>query len=326
MNPEFPSLPMPADDGDPPASRTVLYPEILVDARFEEPPPEPRPPNRRLPVLLFIATCLSSFGAQSGHLDRFWALILGAEDFVPHIRPWEGLQYALALMTILLCHEFGHYLQARHYEIPASLPHFVPMPLPPIGTLGAVIGMRPRAADDRALFDLAITGPIAGLIPALIFSYAGLQWSTFEPMSAEAQPGGLGVSILFGWIADLAVPSVPENHYVLLHPVAFAGWFGILITSLNLIPIGQLDGGHILYTLVPGRAHLVSMLLLAAAAAAVVFAGYGHWALMILLLILIGPRHPPTARGRPLDRKRIVLGWLMLLFVLVGFTPRPFIF
>lgn len=236
-----------------------------------------------------------------------------------------GLGFSLALMTTLLAHELGHFLQARRYGVPASLPYFVPMPLSPIGTMGAVILMAPGKGDRRTLFDIAVSGPLAGLVPALLFCILGLHWS--EVVHLTGQPIGLtlGEPILFKLLSYVTFGPLAEGQDVALHPVAFAGWVGIFITALNLIPIGQLDGGHILYALLLRRSGRVAQTLLAAAMIAVVVWGYWGWTLMIFLLMLMGPVHPPTANDdMPLGTGRTILGWASLLFVLVGFTPTPF--
>lgn len=261
-----------------------------------------RNPTRRirLPILLFVATCLSTW-------------ITG------------GLAFSMALMTILLAHEFGHYLQARRYGVPASLPYFIPMPLSPIGTMGAVIAMQPGMGDRRSLFDIAVTGPLAGLVPALLFSIIGLYLSQAVTLGNQRFGLMLGEPLLFKALAYMTHGPLAAGQDIELHPLAFAGWVGIFITALNLIPIGQLDGGHILYSLLLRGAHPIAQLLLAAAMLAVVVWGYWGWTLMIFLLMLMGPVHPPTANDDiPLGTARTVLGWASLLFVPIGFTPVPF--
>ena len=259
------------------------------------------PPRRTvLSIALFVATCASTW-------------LIG------------GPAFSVALMTTLTAHELGHYFQARKYGVPVSLPYFIPMPLTPIGTMGALILMKPGLGDRRTLFDIAISGPLAGIVPAVCFSILGLQWSQVVEITDHSSGLKLGEPILFQWIAHLTFGRVPEGHDILLHPVAFAGWVGILITALNLIPIGQLDGGHVIYSLLLRRAHLVAQGILLVAMIAVVVWGYWGWTLMILLLMFMGPIHPPTANDDvPLGSGRTVLGWGCLLFVLVGFTPVPF--
>lgn len=256
----------------------------------------------RLPIFLFIATCLSTYGVG-------------------------GLGFSLALMFTLTAHELGHFLQARRYGVPASWPYFIPMPLTPIGTMGAVIVMQPGRGDRRTLFDIAITGPLAGLVPALAFCVLGLQWSQVEVIADSQTTLMLGEPLLFRMLAYLTFGPLSEGHDIILHPVGFAGWVGLFITALNLIPIGQLDGGHVLYAMLTRRAWSVAAGLLATAALAIVVLGYWGWSLMLLLLFLMGPIHPPTANDTlPLGSGRASLGWACLLIVPLGFTPIPFYF
>ena len=266
-------------------------------------------PKVLVPVILFVLTCLSTFWA--GAMGGSWT---------------DGLMFSGALMLTLLAHEFGHFLQARRYHVPASLPYFIPLPISPIGTMGAVIGMQPGVGDRKSLFDIAITGPLAGLVPALVFSTLGLWLSEVRPVEPMAGAIMIGEPLLFQWIREATFGPIPVGEDVYLHPIAFAGWVGIFITALNLIPIGQLDGGHILYALMRRWAHAVATLLLVAAAVGIVLFGYWGWSLMIFLLILIGPRHPPTANDYvELGTGRVLLGWLSLPFIFIGFTPEPFI-
>jgi len=284
--------------------------EYVIPTVVDEPPlragalpPQTARRRVRLPLLLFIATCLST-------------LLVG------------GWPYALAVMTILVCHEAGHYLQARRYGVRASLPYFIPMPISPIGTMGAVIAMSSRVGDRRALFDIGITGPLAGLVPTLVFCVVGLQLSRVDVLDPRALQ--LGEPLLLKVLVRLTFGELPPGHDVYLHPLATAGWVGLLITALNLFPIGQLDGGHILYGLLRTKAHLAATLLLVGAIVAVFISGFWYaglwgWSVMLFLLILMGPRHPPTANDRvALGPLRYVLGWLTLAFVPIGFTPIPF--
>lgn len=267
--------------------------------------PIPQPPRRvLLPVLLFVATCLTTLESQS-------------------------LAYALAIMTILLTHELGHFFQAVRYKVPASLPYFIPIPwkLSPIGTMGAVIGMKPGIGNRRELFDIGITGPLAGLVPALIFTIVGLRWSTVVSVDGPSKMLTLGEPLLFKALAYLNFGPLAEGQDIQLHDLAFAGWVGIFITALNMFPIGQLDGGHTLYALLLKRSHIIAQGLLVAIMAAVTLFGYWQWSVMIALVIMTGPRHPPTANDNmPLGTARTIIGWLALLLVPLGFTPVPFSF
>jgi membrane-associated protease RseP (regulator of RpoE activity) len=289
----FPSPPSPSDYHP---ENPYSAPGSAIDYVDE---PDVRPRRILLPLVLFVATCFTTYGVG-------------------------GSVYSAAVMWILLSHELGHYLQALRYRVPASLPYFIPIPFPPLGTMGAVIGMSAHMGDRRALFDIGITGPLAGMVPAMICSVVGLQMSSVGPIP----PGvvsPLGDPLLFQMLVRWIFGELPPGHDVFLHPLAYAGWVGVLVTSVNLFPIGQLDGGHILYAILRRKAHLVSTAVLLAAFAAVIYTRSYQWSLMILLLMVIGPRHPPTANDdMPLGTGRIVLGWLTLAFIILGFTPRPF--
>jgi membrane-associated protease RseP (regulator of RpoE activity) len=310
------------DDRTEPIELTPIPPAARGLAPTTTPPAAPTAPTepvvyqqrrRRilLPIILFAATCWSTYYVGSDQRRS----------------PTHGLAYSAAVMFILLSHELGHFIQAHRYGVPASLPFFIPIPAPPIGTMGAVIAMQPGVGDRRSIFDIAITGPIAGLIPALIFSVIGLQWS--EVFDTRGQQFGLmlGEPLLFKLLAWLTFGPLPEHHDIALHPIAFAGWVGIFITALNLFPIGQLDGGHILYALLLKKAHPIARSVLLLAAAAVILYGYWGWTLMIVLLMLMGSAHPPTADDNvPLGTTRTILGWAALAFLPIGFTPVPFDF
>jgi len=294
-----------------------------IDQCAEEPPVDQREiitaelvqytPRRRrvwLPIGLFFATCLTT------SLVGCWEW-----GFV------GGIKYSAALMTILICHEAGHFLQARRHGVHASFPFFIPLPAPPLGTFGAVIGMEAHRGDRKALFDIGISGPLAGLVPTLIFCVIGLSLS--EAITTRLPPDHMdfGAPILFNTLSDWLVEPVANQQRVDWHPMAFAGWVGLLITALNLIPIGQLDGGHVLYALLRRKAHAVATLLLLGALVAVTICNMSHWLLMVFLLIVMGPNHPPTADDNvPLGLGRTILGWLTLAFVIIGFTPVPIFF
>lgn len=236
-----------------------------------------------------------------------------------------GAAFSASLLLILGAHELGHFLQARRYGVPASPPFFLPMPFTPIGTMGAIIAMRAQIADRRSLFDIAISGPLAGLVPTLVLSIVGLAKSRVV-WGLHGTPEWLsGKPLLFRALELAILGPLQPGQKIEYHPIAVAAWTGLFVTALNLIPIGQLDGGHVLYALRLRQAHVISLVLLAAAALAVLFGGFWEWSLLVLLLLLLGPRHPPTADdGAELGRTRTVLGYLTLAFLIVGFTATPF--
>jgi membrane-associated protease RseP (regulator of RpoE activity) len=244
---------------------------------------------------------------------------------------WAGLSdglvgalwFAGGLAAILSAHELGHYWTARRYGIPVSLPFFIPMPFSPFGTLGAVIRMKGVPPDRRKLLDVGIAGPLAGLaviVPAVWF---GLKWSTVVAASDAAGSVSLGDSLLFTVLVKWTRGTTPEGSDILLHPLAFAGWTGLLVTSINLLPVGQLDGGHVLYAMLGRRSRRIMPVFLVGLALLCLFYDFG-WTLMLAVLVL-ARRHPPTWDDSvPLDLKRVVLGWMGLALLVVSFTPAPF--
>jgi membrane-associated protease RseP (regulator of RpoE activity) len=203
----------------------------------------------RLPALLFLVTAGSVFfngviGSRSApETQGFpWAAFTTRAALV------DGAKFAAALLAILLAHEFGHYIAARIHRVSASLPHFIPMPyVSPFGTMGAVIRMRDTISSRIALLDIGAAGPLAGLCVALPCYVWGISHSTVVPLTADSNQ--LGNSLLLKLIDHFAAPSVPEGHDIFLSPIGFAGWAGMFVTMINLIPVGQLDGGHVAYAL-----------------------------------------------------------------------------
>lgn len=280
----------------PPASAAT------VEDEYVRPEIVQRPVSRRIltPLVLFAATCVTTYLAG-------------------------GWGYAVCVMLILLTHELGHYIQAVRYGVPASLPYFIPMPISPLGTMGAVIGMRGHMGDRKALFDIGISGPLAGLVPTLICCVVGMQIAHIAPVPAGSAV--LGDPLLIKLLSYIKFGPMPPGHDIMLNPILYAGWVGLLVTAVNLFPIGQLDGGHVLYALLRTKAHIVARLVLLACLLAMGLTGNLGWSLMLMLLVITGPDHPPTADDDvPLGTGRIILGWATLLFLIIGFTPTPFSF
>jgi len=233
-----------------------------------------------------------------------------------------GLPFALTLITILLVHEAGHYLMCVHHGVNASLPYFVPAPplFPLVGTFGAFIRIRSRFPNRRALFDIGAAGPWAGFVVALVATIVGLSLSTVLPVAPESAVE-LGDSLLTKLLTWLVLDVDPTR--VALHPIALAGWFGLFVTSLNLIPVGQLDGGHVLYAAF-GRTRFVPTLLVAFLfwLGMTGWPGWMLWAFILTALIAIG--HPTTNDDpRPLDPARFVSALATLAMFVLTFVPEP---
>lgn len=293
-------------DVSPPEVPAVIPPEKIVVAEVGE-PSSPRQPTHRprwqLPLALFLATCGTTL------------LMVG---------PW----YAVSVMTILVCHEMGHFLQARRYGVPASLPFFIPVPNL-FGTMGAVIAMDPRVPNRKALFDIGSTGPVFGLLPTLLFCYFGLMYGS-EWVDRSTIPAHelveFGDPLILQWMAAWTLGPAPANHILYVSPLAYAGWVGLLITSLNLFPIGQLDGGHILYAILGRRSRPIAKTVFAACVIGAIVFWYYWWALMLGLIFFFGTSHGPTRQDEtPLDWPRTILGWCLLAFLFIGFTPNLFV-
>jgi membrane-associated protease RseP (regulator of RpoE activity) len=190
--------------------------------------------------------------------------------------------------------------------------------------MGAIIRMNQLGADRKQLFDIGVTGPVAGLVVAIPATLWGLSRSEVVARAAlQGTSMELGDSILFAALSRLMVGPVPEGYDILLHPVAFAGWAGLFVTALNLLPLGQLDGGHVLYALLGARSYPIALVAAAAFALTAIFVNPG-WTVMLLLVLLLGIRHPPTADdGIPLGRRRRWVGVAALLFFVLSFTPDP---
>lgn len=172
----------------------------------------------------------------------------GINLFKEPMRLWEGYPFSISIMTILLGHEMGHYFASKAHRTKATLPYFIPAPSI-IGTFGAFIKMKSPILTRKALIDIGATGPIVGFILSLIACIIGLKMSKIIPLTYGEDVFMLGDSILFSLLVKFTLGNIPAGQDVLLHSVAFAGWIGLFVTSMNLLPVGQLDGGHIAYAL-----------------------------------------------------------------------------
>lgn len=252
----------------------------------------------------------------------------------------EGLPFAGTLLGILAVHEFGHYFAARRWGVGATLPYFMPLPYSFLGTLGAVIRIQSPIPHKRALLDIGAAGPLSGLVVAVAACVIGLPQSEVVPSgyfdaALRGEPIQLGAPLLFSWLSGWLLPEVGADETLLLGPVAFAGWVGLFITAFNLLPVGQLDGGHIAYALF-GRWHRhlgrVTFAALLALGTYGIFSlvwdlprGWLGWLLLAFLLTLFGRHHPPPLNPHiALDPWRRLVGLVCLVVFVLCFTPAPF--
>ncbi len=268
----------------------------------------------RLHVLLFILTFITT---------------LLAGTMLNGIIPWEqpekiyvGLPFSLTLLLILMAHELSHYFMSRKHKVPATLPYFIPAPTL-IGTFGAIIKMRSPIYDRRSLIDIGAAGPIGGFVVSVFVVMIGLSLSEVKP-SGEIKEGIVfGSSILFSFFSDVIFHIDPDKYDIILHPVAFAGWVGLLVTSLNLLPIGQLDGGHITYALFGEKHCAIAKTVIPILILLGIFYWAG-WMIWAVLMLIIGYRHPPVVYPEiQLDRKRKIIGWTCLVIFILTFTVAP---
>ncbi|UCB52545.1 MAG: site-2 protease family protein [Candidatus Zixiibacteriota bacterium] len=256
----------------------------------------------------------------------------------PHLI-YKGASFAVPLLLILIFHEFGHYLVSKKAGIKVSLPYFIPGPTL-FGTFGAVIRSKSPFKSRRDLLGVGAAGPIAGFIVSVIVLIGGLAHSqTVDASSLDMQISGhsvtfvvrefsgsvliVGQSLVFKFLAWFSLAHVAQGHIVQLSPAAFAGWAGILVTMLNLLPIGQLDGGHIMYALLGRNQRKVALVATFALIPLGYFLWFG-WFVWVVLVLLIKVGHPPTLDDQvSLDAKRKVIGWLAMLIFILSFTPVP---
>jgi membrane-associated protease RseP (regulator of RpoE activity) len=318
---------------------------------------EPRASDARVNLVLFVLTLLSVLfvGASmsytgplsgTGEVSFLDTLLLIGRNLP------AGLPFAVSLLGILGVHEFGHYLAARRNRTAVSLPYFIPLPWSVFGTMGAFISMKEPPRNRRVLVDIAVTGPLAGLVVAIPVLLYGLSLSRIEPLPssfAGSQQMMLEGNSLLYLLAKFLVfgRMLPEPvHYalpqllywarywllgtplplggldVMLHPVAWAGWAGLLVTGMNLIPAGQLDGGHLLYTLFGSKANrALPVILILLGLLAIVWQG---WLLLLFLILVFGRVHAePLDQITQLDGRRKALALLGLIVFVLVFTPIP---
>jgi len=312
-------------------------------------PPAPKPSNPWVNVGLFVLTVFSVMLAGAtpeGPIPTdFWGQILAMVRGI-----FSGWPFALAMLGILLAHEFGHYLVSRYHKTPATLPYFIPFPFTPLGTMGAAILMKGVPKNKRILFDIGVAGPLAGMVIAIPVLFLGLSMSTLG--SVDPSPGSFieGNSLIylfakfvvfgkflpepasFGtlppflyWLRYFFTgqPSPIGGMDVFIHPVAFAGWAGLLITALNLVPAGTLDGGHVVYSLFGDKARKAFPYIIGIMAVLGIF--WSGWWLWAFLLFWLGRVNAETLdQITELDSNRRMVAILVIVLFLLVFTPVPF--
>lgn len=312
--------------------------------------PAPKKSNISINILLFVLTVFSVMlmgvdvqeTPPGDALGLLWFLLRNI---------FSGWPFALSLLSILLAHEFGHYLAARRHKTAATLPYFIPMPFSILGTLGAVIVWKELPRNKRILFDVGVAGPLSGLVVAIPVLLYGLSISTIGPVQAgessflegnsilyllakfivfgrllpePASYGGLAPALYWLRYFFTGTPAPYGGVDVFISPVALAGWAGILVTALNLLPVGQLDGGHILYTLFGRKLRFAFPVILVLMGILGLF--WSGWWLWVFLLFLFGRQSAePLDQITELDAPRRALAWLMIFIFILVFTPVPMI-
>lgn len=269
--------------------------------------------NILVPLLLLLGTIFTTLVAgalQQGYIPwKNWSYLA------------KGVPFSFSVILVLGTHELAHFLTSKKNGIAATLPYFIPFPNPLIGTMGAFIRVKAPLSDRKALLEIGSSGPIAGFIMSIPLSIIGLLHSKI----GEIREGmiSLGTPVIFQILSRLCLGKIPESSSLILHPMAFAGWLGFFVTSLNLIPIGQLDGGHILFGILGKKYHNIfsRILLLALVPLGFLWSGWWMWA---ILLLILGTRHPePLYTEEKLSTSGYILAMLSMLIFGLTFTPTP---
>jgi membrane-associated protease RseP (regulator of RpoE activity) len=277
---------------------------------------------------LLIATVASTTLAGTGHYLGYLSDYTGTVPAPGAMRLLlGGLWYSGTILVILGAHEMGHYLACRYYQVDASLPFFIPLPPPMLtGTLGAFIRIREPIPTKRALFDIGAAGPFAGFVFAVPALFIGVAMSHVSRVPPGFVGINLGEPLLFKISSYVVWGRIPDGFSINLHPMAFAAWFGLLATALNLFPIGQLDGGHITYAVFGRRSSKITIGAICTAICLTYFSlSWIVWTLMMVTMTLsMGPHHPRTIdEDVPLDRSRLWLAVAAAVIFILCFTYAP---
>ena len=273
-------------------------------------------------IVLFLLTFCSTLIVGAYHA--------GADLLKAPLDVWRGLPFSLTLLGILLVHESGHYIMSRIHGVEASLPYFIPFPTL-FGTMGAVIKMKSPITTRNALVDIGASGPLAGFVVSVSATIIGLGLSEVREVPRAGEMIVLGDSLLFMFLSWITIGPIPGAYDIFLHPVAFAGWIGLFVTSINLFPAGQLDGGHISYALLGRRHRWLSMLITGAFLAGGILPSLlsrqwevNNWLVWGLLLMVLGPNHPPILYPEePLRPSRKLMAAVSCIVLIITFMPVP---
>ncbi|MCX7798671.1 MAG: site-2 protease family protein [Melioribacter sp.] len=315
-----------------------------------------QPTEKKQSYLVHIALLIITF---------FTTLIAGLEWTTGRVGPYEvkdlimGLPYSISIIFVLSCHEFGHYFAAKYHKVKATLPYFIPFPPIPgffnFGTMGAVIKTKSITPNNKAMFDIGVAGPIAGFIACiivLVYGFTNLPPVDYilsiHPDYFSPEYGKDSINLEFGstliyellkYLFTNPNDFVPPMSEIYHYPYLCVGWFGLFVTAMNLIPVGQLDGGHIIYSMFGEKVHeaiaSISMIILMILGAAGIisssfglklefgWSGWLFWALILYLIIKI--KHPPVPYFEKLDKKRMILGYIAIGIFILSFSPTPFV-
>jgi membrane-associated protease RseP (regulator of RpoE activity) len=278
-----------------------------------------------LHVVLLLLTVLTTTALGIEHYISFASDFGTREVVVSMPAVLQGLAYSICVLGILGAHEMGHYLACRRYDVDATLPFFLPFPSLS-GTLGAVIKIREAFPTRTALFDIGVAGPIAGFVVLVPLLFIGMALSNVRPVPHDMAGWTLGEPLLFRVASRVMFGTVADGYSVNMHPVVFAAWFGMLATAWNLLPFGQLDGGHLTYATLGDSSRYFSLVTVAAAIA-MTFVSYSWIAMtvmMVAMLVFLGPRHPRVIyEHEPLARGRVAVAIFAIVMFALCFTPVP---
>ena len=278
---------------------------------------QPRKVSRPwLHVFLFLATVITTVGVGGSGIGS-----------IPYAQPFDlgnGIAFSATLLLILGVHELGHYFMARRWRMRVSLPYFIPVPVG-LGTLGAFIRLRSPVLNRRVLLDIGAAGPLAGFAVAIPALMLGIRLSRVLPLTDLSGGIVLGEPLLFSFLTEWVLGISADDYTIVLHPIALGGWLGLFVTALNLLPMGQLDGGHIIYALLGRRHRLITL----GTVAALLFLTslWIGWVIWCVFPFIVGFGHPPALDDTlPLDRPRKLVGLLCIVVFALSFTPAPFRF